>query len=51
MALSTIKYMGLHKNVMIGILDFKLGGGEAHEVKVRDAIEILTESYSCTVIC
>ena len=49
--LSHIIFKGLLTNCMIGPLGFKVGGGEARELKVRDATAILNKICSCTVIC
>ena len=50
-ALSHIQFIGLLKNCKIGPLGLKVVGGEAHEIKVRDASAILTARRSCTAIC
>ena len=49
--LSYIIFMGILINFKIGPLVLKVVGGEAREVKVRDAGEMLTRRCSCTAIC
>ena len=48
-ALTHIKFMGVLTNCTIGPLGLKVGGGEACELKVRDASVVLTGRCSCTV--